>query len=372
MAKDSSLLRQYDRIAAVVVLALLIGSLAFLVFSGLALQKEAEQYSNDLEGREPKSAQIKAVDLAADEALAARVRTPGKSELLPVRNDASAANLFTPAQRLLCVACARPIPWNAAACSYCTAKQPAEKTVDIRAVDSDGDGMPDYWEIEHKLGPKNAADADGDADKDGFTNLEEFEAKTDPNDAKSHPAYEGRMTLKAIAGTVLPIRAINKMELPRTKDADGKDVRHFQITFVSVDAEGNPGAVPLRVKDGELVGKTGFRFVRYNELPTKKITIENGQVRFINVSTLDLQRETDGKVVQIVFWDKDNPDWPGEPLFEQRATLEIDLPGVEPLEVVQGQTFAVKGETYTVKAIDADSKTVRLEKKADKKVFELK
>ena len=42
--------------------------------------------------------------------------------------------------------------------------------------DSDGDGMPDYWEKSRKvkLDPKNPADAIQDNDGDGYTNLEEY------------------------------------------------------------------------------------------------------------------------------------------------------------------------------------------------------
>lgn len=54
-------------------------------------------------------------------------------------------------------------------------------------ADDDNDTMPDDYEIDNLLNPLNAADADADADLDGFSNLKEFEAGTDPNDPQSRP-----------------------------------------------------------------------------------------------------------------------------------------------------------------------------------------
>jgi subtilisin family serine protease len=48
--------------------------------------------------------------------------------------------------------------------------------------DTDDDGMPDGWENTHGLNPL-ANDASGDADSDGLTNLGEYQNNTDPNDS---------------------------------------------------------------------------------------------------------------------------------------------------------------------------------------------
>jgi hypothetical protein len=61
--------------------------------------------------------------------------------------------------------------------------------VDISAdmpEDADMDGLPDAWEARYGLDPTRD-DADGDADGDGFTNLEEYLCNTDPTDAASLP-----------------------------------------------------------------------------------------------------------------------------------------------------------------------------------------
>lgn len=51
--------------------------------------------------------------------------------------------------------------------------------------DSDGDGLPDEWEVAHSLDPNDPGDAFEDPDRDGLTILQEYQAGTDPFQADS-------------------------------------------------------------------------------------------------------------------------------------------------------------------------------------------
>src|SRR6185369_12058110 len=53
--------------------------------------------------------------------------------------------------------------------------------------DTDGDGIPDAWENQYPLAmnPNNPADAGQDYDSDAMTNLQEYLAGTNPQDANS-------------------------------------------------------------------------------------------------------------------------------------------------------------------------------------------
>ena len=54
--------------------------------------------------------------------------------------------------------------------------------------DTDGDGLPDGWEVEHNLDPNDATGAngaDGDPDHDGLNNMDEYLNGTDPHNPDS-------------------------------------------------------------------------------------------------------------------------------------------------------------------------------------------
>lgn len=56
---------------------------------------------------------------------------------------------------------------------------PAYKSADA-PIDMDKDGMPDDWENQHGLDPKDPKDRNSDKDNDGYTALEEYLNNTDP------------------------------------------------------------------------------------------------------------------------------------------------------------------------------------------------
>jgi uncharacterized repeat protein (TIGR01451 family) len=53
-------------------------------------------------------------------------------------------------------------------------------TLRVIPLDSDGDGIPDDWELAYGLNPTNALDAAWDSDCDGWTNLQEYQAGRNP------------------------------------------------------------------------------------------------------------------------------------------------------------------------------------------------
>ncbi len=58
------------------------------------------------------------------------------------------------------------------------------------STDSDGDGLPNWWETLHGLDPNDPGDADGDLDSDGWSNGEEFVRGSNPATSNTEPQLE--------------------------------------------------------------------------------------------------------------------------------------------------------------------------------------
>ena len=60
----------------------------------------------------------------------------------------------------------------------------------VAHIDTDADGIPDYWELLYGLDLNDATDALADFDNDEISNLDEFQAGTDPRDIMQPPVVD--------------------------------------------------------------------------------------------------------------------------------------------------------------------------------------
>lgn len=332
-------LRQYDKLIAVVVLVGLLVSLFYLTNAGAARKQREADFIRDLESLKPSGGLIPAMDLSPYDAATRLVRSP--FQLAPL--EGQQAGLLNPERRVTCVnpACMKPIPFEAETCPFCDAKQPPTKKVAVEGLDSDKDGIPDKFENALGLNPQDPTDAKGDLDNDGFTNLEEYEAKTDLKDPKSHPALVNLLRVKELRGKKLPLifSAVNTMP-------NGQK----QLVFNLV----GPNARTFWVKEGEPIGETDFvagkvviKFEERNDPNMPNIK------RKVDVSTVTVKRKTDNKELTLK-------------INEVGKNTDVEAVIVLPTDntensVLEGGTFKVRDETYRVISIDNGTTSVVIE-----------
>jgi N-acetylmuramoyl-L-alanine amidase len=100
-------------------------------------------------------------------------------------------------------------------------------------ADSDGDGIPDLWEVNHGMNPLDPSDGIADWDGDGFFNRDEFLAGTDLNDPTSTPPLPNEQFL----GT----DGLHRIDIPLTATGGDPDKTTFKIVRF---AEYPHGATP--------------------------------------------------------------------------------------------------------------------------------
>jgi hypothetical protein len=108
--------------------------------------------------------------------------------------------------------------------SAIVALTPTPGTANVQAPpDTDGDGIPDAWEIANGLNPNNPGDAALDADGDGYSNKAEYYAGTDPHQPGSRlsaivvaTATPGQLAVRftAVAGKSYTVRCKNSVTDP--------------------------------------------------------------------------------------------------------------------------------------------------------------
>ena len=174
--------------------------------------------------------------------------------------------------------------------------------------------VPNAWFLEHNLDLLDPGILEEDPDGDGFTNLEEWQGKTDPNNKDSHPPYSTKLRLEKY------VKQRFRLIFKARPDADS-----FQIDTVDIKQ-------PTQIlKVGDQVAGTKFKIVQFDE---KKIVDANEVEK--DVSELTLQNtETGAKVVLIKEKLVDSPD--------SYALLKYLWDGTG-MKVKKDQTFTLKPE----------------------------
>lgn len=130
---------------------------------------------------------------------------------------------------------------------------------DVCDSDIDGDGMPNNWEYTYGLNRYNANDAHVDLDSDGLTNLQEYQASTDPRDPDSDG--DGFMDGYELTNGYDPLNPFDQVAPDGDEDSDGlinrDEVSHgTDLNNPDTDGDGLSDGDEIAVGRNPLVNET--------------------------------------------------------------------------------------------------------------------
>lgn len=364
------LAEHWDWAALVACLLLLAGGAAFFAMSlGVDPDQAAADEAAAVERMKPAGTGFGETDLAPYLLSLKSVVSPMTVSEVGERDE----SFLSSERRVLCVKCKKAIPGDikaTPACPFCGEKQQEEKKV---VLDADSDGLPDEWERRYGLNVGDASDANADTDGDGFTNMEEFLAKTDPSDPKDHPPYTDSLSV------VLPLKETRMQFVLRGAMPIGKS---WRCEFFDPSRRNDYGqrGVTMRTAVGDQIvageGKdrfeTGFKVVKYTPKTVKRaVKGGEGMKRDVDVSEAVVERTRDGKRITLVVQH-------GSPVrfapIDVQATLRYERGNVKTFDVVPGDEIGLNGQKFKIKAIKSIGKgaSVTLADSLTGKEYELK
>jgi len=171
-----------------------------------------------------------------------------------------------------------------------------------------------------------------DADGDGFSNLEEFEKKTNPNDPKDAPASLNK--LKLVGFKPVPFR----LEFKGDPSGEGKE---FQINLK--DLKGSARSQYRKI--GEQIEGAPYKILKYE---FKEGPNERGVT--VNLSELTVQNSETGESIILIF-NKETNDPTSFGTFRN-----LLAPGDSDFTLKKGEEFTIKPDTTRkLKLIDIDN-----------------
>lgn len=254
-------------------------------------------------------------------------------------------NVSVSERRVSCVSCGRPIPFDAMVCPFCTKDQP--EIIDASKTDSDLDGIPDIWEKEWGLNASDPSDALRDDDGDGFSNVEEFTAGTNPKDAGSRPPlivklrvagrratpfylkFVGKSTIQGADGTSIPAYQLNLANGDRSHFLKLHDtVQGYQLTQAGVTPNGIETVTLVRRSDGRTTRLVKGRPVTDREIQIRLVSLADR--KFLPPVRLNDVFSFDGKTYKVIDITREGV------LIQNAETAErLEIPKITPAERLQ-------------------------------------
>ena len=318
------------------VLALVAAAGFYVMAIGDDPEEAAQAEIAAVKGMKPAKTGVKELDLTDYEAATKVTKIPVVVTDVPEKT----ASFLASERRVKCKKCGKAISGDVKAvpnCPSCGEKQEAEQVV---VVDADGDGLPDEWEKRFGFNVNDASDAEKDTDGDGFTNLEEYLAKTDPTDAKDHPDYLDSLKVTLpLKQTYLPFVFTKATQVPGG----------WRCEFFDPKKKGVGSTGRFTAKVGEELAGYGYVVEKYETKSEKREKKGMKGMYFnVDVSEATLVRKSDGKVVKLVL----NQGKKIVPVaVDVQVTLVYERGASKSFDAVPGTEIDLNGTKYRVKEI---------------------
>lgn len=238
--------------------------------------------------------------------------------------------------------CGRPIPIEAKTCPFCGVVQDTGITKEEESVRK----MREWSE---RYGVDLANHPDNDSDKDGFTDLEEYEyavangVTMNPKDPDSHPDYLDYLFVEGeMKQTFLPFYLQTVSPVPNG----------WRFNFRDSSKKNAYGqAMVYSVLKDEPIGKTGFVATKFEQKSEERaVPGSKGKLKKkVDVSTVELVRKDDGKVVSARVNERRVP-------VEKQVSLSFRRGAGKNFTVKAGDEISLFARKYRILSLGEDAK----------------
>ena len=232
-------------------------------------------------------------------------------------------------------------------------KNDQEKPVDLIEGAPVHEGIPNSWWLEYSIDPGFGDSPLRDADEDGFSNKDEYTAKTDPSNGKDFPALITKLTF-------IGDESVQWLLRPGFESAGGS----FTFTF-GVGKERNKVGAANPVPPGGIFFEKGAAMGRFKLLGSEKRKVMNEatqaeeEVTFVKIE--DQKPNKKGMVYEIPASFR---------AAEQRRLARFDRTAVLSLEALglAGQEFRVEENTSFALPLGDGKKPYRMKEVAPERI----